>query len=121
MSIFDKFMKKNVADNEMNLDAVHIAKEDFFSGEDGNVIGAFALNEDSMTALPLDPKKKFLCRGKTVGVWKLLFLGLSKKGAVGELNYYSAIKKLKKFAVGKKEGYLIIKPMTLDEQMKIVS
>lgn len=121
MSIFEKIMKKNKAENEMVDEAIHVAKEDFFSSEDGNVIGAFALKEDAMTALPLDPKKQFKCGGKIVEDWKLLFLSITKKGAVGELNYYSAIKKLKKFAIGKKKGYIIIKPLTLDEQERIVS
>ena len=121
MSIFEKIMKKNVAENKMEEEAIHFAKEDFFSAENGNVIGAFALKEDALTALPLDPKKQFKCAGKSVEDWKLLFLSITKKGAVGELNYYSAIKKLKKFAVGKKKGYIIIKPLTLDEQRRIVS
>ena len=48
---------------------------------------------------------------------KKIFISTTNKGPVGELDYYLALEKLKQFSVGEKDGYLIINPLTLEEQM----
>lgn len=109
--------------NEQNMKPaeVFVARENFYANNEGNIFGAFALTEDVLTGLPLDPKNTFMCQGKRVEEWKLMLISTTKKGSVGELEYYSALNKLKEFSIGEKDGYMIIKPLTLDEQMRIMN
>lgn len=121
MGLFDMFKKKEINNDNMKKADVFVARENFYADKEGNVFGAFALTEDVLTALPLDPKNRFKYQEKTIDKWKLIFISATNKGPVGELDYYLALEKLKQFSVGEKDGYLIINPLTLEEQKRLIS
>ena len=100
---------------------VYMAKEAFLSDKAGNILGRYVLTESVLTALPLDPKRMFRVYGKPVETWILYFFSITRDAAVGKLEYYEALNRLRPFSVGEKGGYLIVKPLTTEDQEQIVN
>lgn len=119
MGLFDKF-KKNQEDNQWEKAEVYVANPHFYADKEGNAFGSFALTEDLLTGLPLNPKGMYLCDGKKIDVWKLMLVSTTKDSCLGDMDYYISLEKLKKYSVGEKDGYMIVKPLTLEEQQDIL-
>lgn len=119
MGIFDKF-KKNEKNNQWEKAEVYVANPHFYSDKIGNAFGAFALTEDVLTGLPLNPKDMFLCDGKKIDVWKLMLVSTTKDSFLGDMDYYTALDKLKKYSIGEKDGYMIVQPLILEEQLEVL-
>ena len=118
MGLFDKLKRND--NNKVESSEVYVANANFYGDEDGNVFGAFALTEGVLTGLPVNPKDMFQCEGKTVDVWKLMLVSTTKDSCLGDMDYYVALDKLKKYSIGEKDGYMIVKPLTLDEQLEVL-
>ena len=121
MGLLDKFKKKDQSGAEPKKAEVFVATPHLYAGKDGHVFGAFALTEGVLTGLPSDPKRTFTCQGKPVEDWRVLLMSTTKDSSVGELDYYDALSKLKEFSIGEKDGYTIIRPLTLEEQLALVN
>lgn len=100
---------------------VYIANPHFYSDNEGNVFGTFALTEDVLTGLPLNPKDMFLYDNEQISVWKLMMVSTTKDSCIGDMDYYKAIENLKKFSIGEKDEYIIIQPLKLNEQLEVLN
>lgn len=117
MAIFGGHKKKG---NQWEQVEVYVANPHFYSDEKGNIFGAFALSEDVLTGLLLNPKDVFLCDGKKVDVWRLMLVSTTKDSCLGDMDYFTALDKLKKYSIGEKDGYMIVKPLKLEEQLDVL-
>lgn len=126
MGIFDKFKKKknnklnDDKKNELKSVEVFPANAKLYNKSTGEVFGAFTLTEDTITALPLNPRESFKVDNKEVAEWKLGLFSITEDKVLGTLEYYEALEKLKKYSIGEKEGYLITNPLTLIEQQELL-
>ena len=116
MGFFDKFKKKEI----YNFDLAYEGKPEFYVGKDGKPFGVFALTENTLTTLPKDPKAIYKIDNINVDTWKLMLVSTSENGILGDLAYYEAIHKLKKFVVDERNGSLLIKSISLDDLKKIL-
>lgn len=122
MGIFDKFKNKgNNVNSEQEKIEVYNANPHFYSKPTGEAFGSFALAEDVETALPLNPRELYKVDGKEVNEWNLCLVSVTKDEVIGTLEYYDAINKLRKYSIFENNGYLITKPLTLEEQLELLN
>ena len=117
MGLFNLFNKNETKPEE----DYYVANAQFYGDANGNIFGAFALTETTETALPIDPRSSYTVQGKRVDEWKLSLVSITKDSVLGEVEYYRAIEKLKKYSTGEKNGCLITKGLTLEELYDILN
>ena len=115
MGLFDFLNKSKPATN------YYVANAQFYGEATGNIVGAFALTETTETALPLDPRNSYTVQGRKVDNWKLNLVSITKDSVIGDLDYYAAIEKLKKYSTGEVNGCLITKGLTLEELYDVLN
>lgn len=121
MGLFDRFKKnKTIENNGKGEEEIFMANISVYSNNKGDTFGALVLTEGVLTGLPLDPKSTYRNNGETIEVWKLLLFSITLDKPVGEIDYYNALEKLKKYSIGEKDGRSIIRPLTLEEQLGLL-
>lgn len=121
MGIFNKFRKKEKDESgELKPAEVFNATPHFYSKPSGEIFGSFALTEDVITALPINPRETYKVEGKGVTEWQLCLVSITKDEIIGTLEYYEALNRLKNYSIGEKNGFLITNPLTLQEQQELL-
>ena len=49
-----------------------------------------------------------------------MLVSITKDSCLGDMDYYTALDKLKKYSIGEKDGYMIVQPLTLEEQLEVL-
>lgn len=99
---------------------VYVGEPHFYEKKDGTPFGAFSLTEGTLTALPKDPKSLYAVDNQEVTEWKLMLVSITNNGVLGDVEYYAAIDKLKKFSVGENDKNILIKGLSLEELTEIL-
>lgn len=131
MGIFNLFKKKETAPKAMpgRPVSVHMAEPQFYEDtKTGGAFGVLCLSEDTVTALPFDPKSSYLIDGKKLDDWRLFLFSSTEDKTLGEMEYYSALERLRSLAnfgntyvIGEKDGHLITTPLTLDQMKTLLN
>jgi len=115
MGFFDRFKKKG----KTNLADVYMGKPHFYE-KDGHILGVFTLTEETLSSFPKNPKTLYKVDDAEVGEWRLMLFSTTKDEVLGGTDFYKAIKKLMKFAVGENDGNVLIKGLSLEEMKDIL-
>ena len=107
------FNKLNRNKEEKNMDNAFVATPHFYANADKRVFGAIALTEGNCTILPLNPKEEY-----KVDEWKMVLVSTTLDKIIGEVDYYSAIKKIKADAC-KKGKSIIVDGLSLEKLMEL--
>ena len=118
MGLFDRYRKKEVV--HVPSENVYVGEPHFYEKKDGTPFGAFSLTEGILTALPKDPKSLYAVDNQEVTEWKLMLVSITSNGVLGDVEYYAAIDKLKKFSVGENDKNILIKGLSLEELTEIL-
>lgn len=116
MGIFDKCKKKE-SDTWKNA---YQSKPKFYQGRNGKPFGAFALTEGTLTSLPTNPKAIYQLEHAEVQEWKLVLVSTTNQGALGDIDYDTALQKLMPFAIGEKDDSILVKALSLEEISSIL-
>ena len=112
------FNKLNRNKEEKNMDNAFVATPHSYANADKRVFGAIALTEGNCTILPLNPKEEYKVDGKKVDEWKMVLVSTTLDKIIGEVDYYSAIKKIKADAC-KKGKSIIVDGLSLEKLMEL--
>lgn len=115
MGLFNKLNRKK---EEKNMDNAFVVTPHFYANADKRVFGAIALTEGNCTILPLNPKEEYKVDGKKVDEWKMVLVSTTLDKIIGEVDYYSAIKKIKADAC-KKGKSIIVDGLSLEKMMEL--
>lgn len=118
MGLFDRFRKEEVV--HVPSEDVYVGEPHFYEKKDGTPFGAFSLTEGTLTALPKDPKSLYAVDNQEITEWKLLLVSITNNGVLGDVEYYAAIDRLKKFATGENDKNILIKGLSLEELNEIL-
>lgn len=117
MSLFSKFKKEK---NTVDWTQAYAAKPKFYRGSDGAPFGAIALTEGVETILPQTPQRKYAVDGKPVPDWRMVLISTTKDAALGDCDYFAALKKLEPYILDSKDGNVFIKGLSLSELESIM-
>ena len=91
----------------------------FFSGKNGETIGAFALREETLAAIPKEPASLYKVGDTEVKKWRLVMLSLSEN-TVGEMDYFKGIAALRKYIIDETDERILIRELTLKQMLKVL-
>lgn len=83
--------------------------------KDDTVIVAFALTETADSLFPLVPEEQWAIEGKTIDKWIISMVSLTKDEVLGQIEYHQAMERLKPYFLAEKDGWVLIRGLTLDE------
>lgn len=112
MGLFDKLKGKKETVDWSNA---YIATPKFYEKPDGTPFGAFALTEGAETVLPKTPQNKYRVDGKIVSEWKLLLVSTTKLAAIGDTDYFTALKNVEKYVLDSTKDSVLVKGLSLSE------
>lgn len=112
MSLFDKFKGKKETIDWSNA---YTATPKFYGKPDGSPFGAIALTEGTETILPKNPQAQYAVDGKKVSDWKMVLISTTKEGIVGDIDYFTALKKVEKYILDTNKDAILIRGLSLEE------
>lgn len=75
----------------------------------------FAFTGDTDSIFPRVPEEHWAIEGKTINKWMISIVSIIKDGVIGTIEYHEAIKRLEKHFLVEKDGWALIKVLSLDE------
>lgn len=112
MGLFSRNKKeKNISD----WSDAYTASPNFYSKPDGTPFGAIALSENTKTVLPKAPQNSYAIDSKPVTDWRLVLVGTSESGILGDTDYFTALNKLEKYILDSNDSAFLVKPLSFDE------
>lgn len=113
MGLFNK--KKNTID-ELNARWEDAYKANPHAYEkDGRVVLGLALTEDTDSVFPLAAEQQWAIKGKTIDLFFISLVSITKDSVLGTIEYGEAMKRLKPYFLAEKDGWALIRGLTLDE------
>lgn len=116
MGLFNKFKKKENDDWK----SAYIGNPKFYKGKDGKTFGAFALTENTLTSLSKNPRALYKIDNIEIDEWKLMLISATNNGVLGDIDYYKAINKLRKFIIAENDNNILIKGLSLEELNEVL-
>lgn len=113
---FNKFKK---IDNNRWGEAYQ-ASPRVYAKPDGEKFGAIALTENTLTALPKDPKSVYKVGGQTIKDWKLVLVSTTTDSVIANVDYYEAMNKMQKHIVESNENSYLVEALTLDTMKSLI-
>ena len=119
MGLFNRSKKKNENANksENTWDTAHYAEANFYAQDDGNAICVFALTEGALLALPKNPY--YAVDDVAVSAYRLFLCSATNDSVSGDIEYFAAIEELQKYVLDKKDGLLLVRPLSLHEIVEL--
>ncbi len=94
----------------------YIANPKFYVDVDGNLFGAFALTENTISVFPVNPKNHYKIDEKSVDNWKMLVISTTTESVLCEMDYFEAFKLLnEKYKIDYDENSILIRGIQFDE------
>ena len=112
MGLFNKFKGKKETVYWSNA---YTATPKFYEKPDGTHFGAIALTEGTETVLPKTPQNEYRVDGKVVSEWKLVLVSTTKNTIIGDLDYFTALNNVEKYALDSKKNIVLVKGLSLSE------
>ncbi len=115
MGLFGRKKSKNT-DNDLNtLWQEAYRANPLVYEKDGRVVVGFALTETADSLFPLAAEKQWAIEGKTIDLWFISIVSITKEGVLGTMEYHEAMKRLKPYFLTEKDGWVLIRGLSLDE------
>lgn len=83
--------------------------------KDGRVVVGFALTETADSLFPLAAEKQWAIEGKTIDLWFISMVSITKEGVIGTMEYHEAMKRLEQYFLAEKDGWVLIRGLSLAE------
>ncbi|MDE6727412.1 MAG: DUF4299 domain-containing protein [Oscillospiraceae bacterium] len=83
--------------------------------KDGRVVVGFALTETADSLFPLVPEEQWAIKDKTIDLWFISMVSITKEGVLGTMEYHEAMKRLEPYFLVQKDGWVLIRGLSLDE------
>lgn len=83
--------------------------------KDGKVVLGLALTETTDSLFPLDAEKQWAIKGKTIDRFFISIVSITKENVLGTIEYGEAMKRLRPYFLAVKDGWALIRGLTLDE------
>ena len=87
------------------------AQPTFYARPDGTFFGAFTLMEGVETILPKAPRAEHR-DGQAISGWKLVFFSISRDTVLGDAEYFSALQRIRAFALEETENAVLVKGLS---------
>lgn len=116
MGLFGK--KPKQADNDLNTrwqEAYRANPHVYENRETGKIIVGLALTETTDSLFPLEAEKQWAIEGKTIDVWFISMVSITKYAVLGQIEYSEAMKRLKPYFLAEKDGWVLIRGLSLEE------
>lgn len=83
--------------------------------KDGRIVVGLALTETADSLFPLAAEKQWAINGKTIDLFFISMVSITKEGVLGTMEYGEAMKRLKPYFLAEKDGWALIRGLTLGE------
>ena len=80
--------------------------------KDGKVVVGLALTETTDSLFPLAAEKQWAIKDKTVGLWFISMVSLTKDSVIGTMEYSEAMKRLAPYFLAEKDGWALIRGLS---------
>ncbi len=111
MGLFDKLKGKKAVD----WTSAYTAAPKFYEKPGVEPFGVITLTEETKTILPKFPQNQYRVDGKAVSEWKLVLVSTTKNTIVGDMEYFTALKKIEKYSLDSKQDTILVKGLSLSE------
>ena len=111
MADYSKYQGNGIID----WSTAYVAVPRYYTKPDGNVLGAFALNEGVETILPIAPHLNYRPDGAQVNDWRLLLYSRTKQDVLGDVDFYSAMQILTEYFLDGNDEKVLVRALTLTE------
>lgn len=102
--------------NKSRWENAYIAEPKFYTDRDGKTFGAFALTENTVSAFPIEPEKKYSVDGKSVNNWKMIIISMTTNSVLLETDYFKTLKLLnQQYQLDKNENFILVEGIPLSE------
>lgn len=81
----------------------------------GKIVVGLALTETTDSLFPLVPEKQWAISGKTIDLWLISMVSITKDSVLGNIEYHEAIKRLQPYILAQQDGWAFIRGLTLAE------
>lgn len=102
--------------NKKIWEEAYIATAQFYK-RDGEILGVYALTEDTNTILPCQPYAEI--EGEVLKNWELLLVSLNDTMPIGSVDYYAALRVLNQYSCIEKNGKLLVKGINKQEMQNL--
>lgn len=116
MGLFDKLKPKKEID--IWSEAFRTTPS-IYEKPDGELFGAVALTEGTITVLPKNPQADYKADGKTIEEWGLFLVSTSRDDIIGNTDYYAAIEKLAQYSLDANEKEILVRGLSLAELINL--
>lgn len=83
--------------------------------KDGKIVVGLALTETTDSLFPLAAEKQWAINGKTIDLFFISMVSITKDSVLGTMGYGEAMKRLKPYFLAEKDGWVLIRGLSLDE------
>lgn len=83
--------------------------------KDGRVVVGLALTETADSLFPLVAEKQWAIEGKTIDLWFISMVSITKDSVLGTIEYHEAMKRLQPYFLTEKDGWTLIRGLSLKE------
>lgn len=115
MGLFGKKPKKADKDLNTRWQEAYRANPHVYENNEGKIIVGLALTETTDSLFPLAAEKQWAIEGKTINLWFISMVSITKDAVLGQIEYSEAMKRLKPYFLAEKDGWVLIRGLSLDE------
>ncbi len=83
--------------------------------KDGRIVLGLALTETTDSLFPLAAEKQWAIKGKTIDLFFISMVSITKDSVLGTIEYGEAMKRLKPYFLAEKDGWVLIRGLSLNE------
>lgn len=83
--------------------------------KDGKIVVGFALTEKTLSLFPLVAANQWKIEGKTVDLWFISIVSLTKDCVIGTIEYREAMKRLLPHVIAMKDDWALIRGLTYEQ------
>lgn len=83
--------------------------------KDGRIVLGLALTETTDSLFPLAAENQWAIKGKTIDLFFISMVSITKDSVLGTIEYGEAMKRLKPYFLAEKDGWVLIRGLSLNE------
>lgn len=83
--------------------------------KDGKIVVGLALTETTDSLFPLAAEKQWAINGKKIDRFFISMVSITKDSVLGTIEYGEAMKRLEPYFLAQKDGWVLIRGLSLDE------
>lgn len=83
--------------------------------KDGKIVVGLALTETTDSLFPLAAENQWAIKGKTIDLFFISMVSITKDSVLGTIEYGEAMKRLKPYFLAEKDGWVLVRGLSLDE------